>query len=223
MRTLQRDSHSRGGYTLFEMLMVQGLLVMLVAASYPMLRSPLGKNQLLDAARQIRVELVKARHQAIETGVTQQFRFQPRLSAFEVTPAATPATEEPAAVARDVSRISIGGTPGAPGHGEASDPVERRGELPDGVRFGESAGSASEAIPDDSAEVAAAPRPDRDTRLGAEVENWSAPILFYPNGRTSNAKIPLQGKGHFEVEVALRGLTGIPTVGEVRRVDEERR
>ena len=51
---------------------------------------------------------------------------------------------------------------------------------------------------------------------------WSAPIIFYPNGRTFNTRIRLHGEYDYYVEVMLRGLTGASRVGEVRRREEPR-
>src|SRR4029078_4470098 len=67
---------SRRGYTLMEMLLVQGVIVAFVAMSWPALKGSLEKNRLLAAARQVRTELVQARLKATETGVAQQFRYQ---------------------------------------------------------------------------------------------------------------------------------------------------
>jgi hypothetical protein len=49
---------------------------------------------------------------------------------------------------------------------------------------------------------------------------WSAPIIFYPNGRTFNSRIRLHGEYGYYVDVMLRGLTGASRVGEVRRREE---
>lgn len=219
MRSSQHISARRAGYTLFEMLMVQGLLVMMVAASWPMLRSPLGKNQLTDAARQVRVELVKARHKAIETGVAQQFRFQPGAKTFEVTPVIA---KKPEVSARNRTPISKDNSILAMNDSETDTPAAVHRELPDGVLFCEAAESATEEEQAGSTSISADRGNRRENAFANEDEEWSAPILFQPNGRTSDAKIRLKGKRNFEIEVALRGMTGIPTIGEAHRVEEEK-
>ena len=50
---------------------------------------------------------------------------------------------------------------------------------------------------------------------------WSAPIVFYPNGRTSNARIRLTDEGEYYVDVSLRGLTGGARISKVRRWQEQ--
>ena len=52
-------------------------------------------------------------------------------------------------------------------------------------------------------------------------EQWSVPIVFYPNGRTSNARIRLTDQGEYFVDVSLRGLTGGARVGKIRRWQEQ--
>ena len=52
-------------------------------------------------------------------------------------------------------------------------------------------------------------------------EEWSAPIIFYPNGRTSNARIRLSDQGKYYVDVSLRGLTGGARISKIRRWQEE--
>jgi hypothetical protein len=47
-------------------------------------------------------------------------------------------------------------------------------------------------------------------------EGWSPPILFFPNGRTSQAVLYLQtaGRNHFVQKLTLRGLTGTAKIEE---------
>jgi hypothetical protein len=65
---------------------------------------------------------------------------------------------------------------------------------------------------------------DAATRLAptpiAGDAGWSSPIVFFPNGRSTNARIRLDGSNGFRVEVALRGLTGTVQIGPLERVDE---
>jgi prepilin-type N-terminal cleavage/methylation domain-containing protein len=52
-------------------------------------------------------------------------------------------------------------------------------------------------------------------------EEWSVPIVFYPNGRSSNARIRLTDQGEYYVDVSLRGLTGGARIGKIRRWQEQ--
>ena len=48
----------------------------------------------------------------------------------------------------------------------------------------------------------------------------SKPILFYPDGTTSSARLMLKNKQNRRIELALRGLTGVVTVGQLRSTEE---
>jgi hypothetical protein len=48
-----------------------------------------------------------------------------------------------------------------------------------------------------------------------EDENWSPPILFKPDGTTSDASVVLQNDRGETIRVTLRGLTGIASASEV--------
>ncbi|NOX55564.1 MAG: hypothetical protein GXP27_14225 [Planctomycetes bacterium] len=64
------------GYTLFELLLVLALLSLIIGLGWPAMRRALIKAEMRDAARQVRVELAKARLEAIRRGTPMQFRFQ---------------------------------------------------------------------------------------------------------------------------------------------------
>jgi hypothetical protein len=209
MRSRNICSKKRAGYTLFEMVMVQALLVGMVAASWPALRSPMGKSQLVDAAKQLRVALIKARHKAIETGVAQQFRYQPGSTVYEIV-AAGKAKSSKDELARN---------------NESADPKaeeEAVHELPSEIQFSETV-AKSEKESDSEVPAVTDSRSSAGMPWSVGDEEWSSPVVFHPNGRTSNAKIALRGTSNFEIEVSLRGLTGIASIGEAHRVDEAKR
>jgi len=55
--------------------------------------------------------------------------------------------------------------------------------------------------------------PDMALFSDFDSAEWSAPIVFYPNGRTSRAEIRLKGdRGRF-IDVTLRGWTGEVKIG----------
>ena len=82
------------------------------------------------------------------------------------------------------------------------------GELPHGVRFGDpNASDAPSATVEDS---------QRDSNA-----EWSSPILLYPNGRATSARLRLVGAKDAFVDVTLRGLTGVAKVGKPQRASRE--
>jgi len=193
---------ARGGYTLLEMMIVVAMVLVLASLSWPALRRPLAKSKLLGAAKQLRAYLARSRLEAIRSGTAQQFRYQPGTGYFEVS-------------AKSTSQGGGGFTPVAfegldedeAAASESAYDEPEPSELPDGVRF------CDPAVPD-------APTVEPDLTALGDGGGWSLPIVFYPNGRTFNARIRLQGAYGYYVDVTLRGLTGSSKVGEVRRAEE---
>jgi hypothetical protein len=49
---------------------------------------------------------------------------------------------------------------------------------------------------------------------------WSQPILFHPDGTTSDATLVLTNEEQVSIRVTLRGLTGISQTVDVDEVEE---
>lgn len=203
-------SAPRHGFTLSEMLVVLGILVVITAVAQPAIRATLSDNRLRSAAKQVRVELAKARLKAVQSGVAQRFRYQVGKNRFEVAPLT-------AGVEDGLARGSAGR--GLLGNGASERIVETvdnqameescEQSLPDGVCFAED--FATQPLDPAPTEV-----------VPTDEEGWSAPIVFYPNGRTANAHIKLKGERNAVVDVSLRGLTGAATASRPRHEEEVR-
>ena len=187
----------RVGFTLSELLVVLGLLVAIMALAQPALRGSLGDSRLRSAGKLIRVELAKARLKAMQSGVTQQFRYQPGKGNFEIAPASKVSANErgSARSARERDRLVEQAE-------KAGQPAAVELCLPEGISF------------DD--------RPVESPTTAIAEEGWSDPIVFYPNGRTATAHIRLNGERNAFVEVSLRGLTGVATASRPRHEEEMR-
>jgi prepilin-type N-terminal cleavage/methylation domain-containing protein len=68
--------------------------------------------------------------------------------------------------------------------------------LPDGLSF---AGLSVNAMPADAGE-----------------NGWLGPVLFYPDGTSSDALLTLNNRVGRTIDVSLRGLTGVATVGVIQ-------
>jgi len=191
-------SMKRRGYTLSEVLLVLGLLAAVAALAQPALRSSLGDSRLRSAARQIRTELAKTRLRAMQSGTAQRFRYQVEHNCFEITPANFDSgeigsgTEPPATVPSPGDRaVAAEDTSTKPLPGTQAVHLE----LPEGVFFDPAEAHLTALI---------------------DEEGWSAPIVFYPNGRAADATIRLRGERGAVVDVSLRGLTGVATASKPR-------
>jgi type II secretory pathway pseudopilin PulG len=207
-------ARTRRGYTVAELIVVLVLIAGALAMTLPSILAPYNKAELQDAAKQVRTGLSQARVAAITSGVPHEFRYQPGGRRFMVAPRASfsdglalqgadvPASESAAAA------VAWGEAPA-----ETAFPTESLAEeLPQGVVF---------AIP--AGEEAASPQfdsPPATDETSPAADSWSAPIVFYPNGCTSNERIRLFGQDDFSVDLLLRGLTGTTTIGELVRPEE---
>lgn len=157
------------------------------ALAWPALRSSLDKNSLRTAARQVHTELQKTRNRAIRTGQPHQFRYQPGSPQFEVAPFPACPVERPAAARSERDDDEA----------EAATPAAEVLQLPDGVHFGDQL--VDDAAPDDA---------DENLLAMADEEGWSRPIVFLPDGKSSDARIALEDESRRRMDVVLRGLTG---------------
>lgn len=201
-----RNSRARQAYTLIELLLVLAVILAFVGMSWPALSTALRKSRLREAARQVRIALIKARLQAIESATLHEFRFQPGQRTCEFGPATSFGEAEDLAAATSESLDAAGDESSAQRGLSLAAAVQM--ELPDGVWFGE---------PDSSGAVLLEPPPD-----AFGDAQWSAPILFHPNGAAANARIRLCGPRGSYVDVTLRGLTGVAEVGELQRDEAPR-
>jgi len=118
---LQNKLLKRTGFTLSEMLVVLGILVVITALAQPAMRGALGDSRLRSAAKQVRVELAKARLKAMQTGTAQRFRFQVGKDRFEISPLIQEESIENAVASADADTQP------------ADEPIEQ--SLPEGIRF----------------------------------------------------------------------------------------
>jgi hypothetical protein len=128
----------------------------------------------------------------MESGQTYVFRFEPNGARYQITTLGElgmPAAETIQLEVTDTER-------------DASDMLRLpKSELPDGVVFaGGDISSSSQVM----------------ATLGTTGGGvWSAPILFHPDGTTSDASLVLANDELSTVRVTLRGLTGISQTSEV--------
>lgn len=191
----------RHGYTLLELLIVLAILAAIVGLAWPAVHRLSETGRLQDAARQLRIQLLEARLDAIESGSVRFFRYQPGTSAYEVASSSDFATGDQLGLITPSDAVNDSG----PSNRDLNDDTSSQRELPDEIVFFDPNAGAAIEFAGDLAGAGAG-------------EAWSAPIVFYPNGRTLNAHLRL-GTPNYAVDLTLRGLTGSVTVGEVQRLE----
>jgi prepilin-type N-terminal cleavage/methylation domain-containing protein len=185
-------SRLRTGFTLVEILLVLTILVVIGALVWPALQGPFDSLRLRQAGEVVRVAWSEARLEAMSTGVMHVFRYEPEGDRYLVEPWAgldsslesndPLATVEPPPAG--VNPLALEG-----GIGE---------KLPEGVWF---AGGAS-AIDARAQQAAAGQEP------GAADGLYGTPILFYPDGTTSEAELVLANEHNRLITLRLRSITG---------------
>ncbi|MCH5374802.1 MAG: hypothetical protein JJ992_12575, partial [Planctomycetes bacterium] len=173
-----------------------------VSLAVPSLRKFSQKGQLKDAARQLRAELLAARLRAIESATCTCFVYQPGSEFYTIRSAAesVPGDEMPATMLLDTALDE------APVAGDQASDEETQRSLAFGARFvGRSA--------DEDA-------PPLDLEPAAEAEeDWSEPLIFYPNGRALNARIRLASDRYW-IDFTVRGFTGTVQLSPIQKIAE---
>jgi prepilin-type N-terminal cleavage/methylation domain-containing protein len=193
----------RTGFTLIEILLVLAIIVAVAALSAPVLRGVIQDTRLRAAGETVRTEWTRAHVKAMKTGRIQVFRYELGGTKYSVQPwiAGDDALESNA---QATSSFDPPEKQDSANRGEGS-------ELPEGTMFvGGDAVVESRSI---SIEQAAADA----TQFQAE---WSRPILFYPDGSTSDAFVLIANERDVGVRVELRGMTGTATLGEITMVED---
>lgn len=190
----------RTGFTLIEILLVLAILVALAAIAAPAFRGVMQDTRLRAAADTVRTEWTRAHVKAMKTGRIQVFRYELGGAKYSIQPwiAGDDALESSA---NSSMGFSVAAT-------ETADQGEGH-ELPEGTMFvGGDALVESRSLSIEQAASSA-------TRFDAE---WSRPILFYPDGSTSDAFVLVANEREVGVRIDLRGMTGTTTVGEITEV-----
>jgi len=202
VRRCHRTPACREAFTLLEIMLTLGIVVALAVLAWPALDRALVRQRLVKAADQVRAAWCRARVDAMESGQSYVFRYKVDGNRFRVRARATEVTagQELFGDVLDASTDQSGLTE-----------KNKSRPLPDGVTFlgGETAVDTRAALVISEGD-----------QTNAVAEGWSDPILFYPDGTTSTARLILKNENGRCIELALRGLTGTVTVGEILLVEE---
>jgi prepilin-type N-terminal cleavage/methylation domain-containing protein len=182
----------RRGLTLVEVMLALALLVVISAISLPMLEGSFSRASLYSGADLLRGAWAKARLTAMQSGQTHAFRYELSGGRFQIAALGDMALPEN----NEIVPVQPDAAP--------DDNVRvslSQNQLPSGIVF--SGGDVS------SSNQMLAMQPD----LGQGP--WSPPILFYPDGTTSDASLLLSNENLVTVRVTLRGLTGVASIVDV--------
>jgi Tfp pilus assembly protein FimT len=201
--------------TLLEILLVLALMVIVLAVAVPTLSGSLSNQRLKKSADVVRGAFSRARVEAMRTGQIQAFHSQVAGNKYDTGPWYL---ADDAVDAESTTNTDIAASSGVPRHLINDETAQT---LPDGIEF-----VSGVEIADERTETIAGEVADASPESGRYDTPWSPPILFYPDGTTSDARVVLRNKRGWTVAVELRGLTGVAHVGrperEPQRVRERR-
>ena len=200
------------GFTLFEMLLVLGLLVVLAGLAVPLWEGSFTSVHLHRATDQVLATWTRTRTAAIESGQVHQFRFRPDTGDYRTEPwPADP--ESPVSLAAEQAEDRADAD--EPSALPKIDVVETDGttviqaRLPEQIVFT----GGWQALDDELGGT------DNlrtiQTLQGSVMEDWSEPILFFPDGTTTDASLLLRSERKQYQRATLRGLTGIGRASDI--------
>ena len=184
----RRVNCSRCAFTLTEVLIVLALLLVILTISWPSMMRLNQKQQLKQSAMLIQTQLSAARMRAIENSTAYEFSYERSGRRYSVTPSLK------------TNEIVL---PGAVEKATATALEAIVGELPSGIVFAdhdEMTGRGNEA-----------------KGLQANGEDWSVPIVFYPDGTSDQSDLLLLDRSGQLISIKIRGLTGMAKVGRLRK------
>jgi len=194
---------ARGAITLVEILLVLTIIVVAGAVAMPNVMEMLRRQRLKSAAETMRIEWSRAHVKAMKSGRIQVFRYELNGNQFSLQPwvAGDDATEGQS------EAVAGFGTPL-----EMPDVMMETKKLEEGITF-----AAGEAKFESRAYEL-----ENFLQNGATTEGgqWSRPILFYPDGSTSDAFVIVTDARQDAYRINLRGLTGTCQLSEEKKLDD---
>jgi len=201
-----RAGRSRRGFTLLEILLVLAIMVAVMALAAPAFSGVMENQRLRTAADMVRTEWTRAHVRAMKTGRIQVFRYQIGASEFKLEPWAAGDDTLEAAPSNGFAPVQ---QPVKQDADETS--VLASNTLPEGITFlgGDAAAEARSMAIEESLQG-----------ISSAANEWSRPIMFYPDGATSDAFVIVASPREVGIRVDLRGMTGTATMSEISALKE---
>lgn len=205
-RLVQRKRRNRSAFTFIEVLLVLTIIVAIAALSWPQMSRFLQRESVMANAEQVRQLLDHARVQAVEDGVTYQFRYEPNGQKFVLlpyelltTPASPTTANTQTETAVDVTQAIVY---------ELSEdcyfytPTVLSGEA-----------TAMERLSDPWLKLIQNGSSHRDV-------SWAAPILYSPDGAATDGAVTVADEDRRYISLSVRGLTGAVVTSRIDQLPE---
>ncbi len=189
--------------TLIEVMLVLALMVLFAATAWPLVERSLADQKLRDAADMVRAEWAQARAKAMSSGVAYRFCYTSEQQTYRLE-----RCED--VQASDSSSLTQNSATSAASNANES-------LLPDDVVFFQG------EVLDESAQTGAAQQNSESTQVDPRTMEdglSDAPIIFYPDGTCSSARLVLRNEYDRAITVTIRGLTAISAICDIFNVEE---
>ena len=189
------------------MLLVLAIVVAVTSLALPALFGPMQDQQLRKAGDLVRAQWAKARLAAMKSGRIHMFRYEVGANTFLFEPWQGDQDD-----ATSSSGTTSGSFPTSTDGGVGNASLSDDWQLPSGVMFyrGDTASDAR------SAQVEGG---DATQAGQSAASGMSRPIVFYPDGTATDARVVLTNERFF-VELQLRGLTGSSIASDLLSQEE---
>ena len=180
------------GMTLFELLLVLVLLAVICSLAQPVFDGAFASVRLKRASDQVLAAWSELRTQAILSGKPHQFTFEPDSGTYRLAPWRRNSleTNDPNYAAEEVA---------------SGDWQPRKAALPEAILF------VSGDVKTEEAESGSVTQSLNSSQSTEE----SGPIVFYPDGSSTDATLELKNERAFVQRLTLRGLSGIGRASEI--------
>lgn len=208
---MTRQRLHRSGFTLLELLLTLAIATVVAAVVIPQLDILLTDRRLDRGGDLMRIEMTKARVDAMRQGRTLMMEMATGASDFRVKPfvSLSDATETNQTVT-STSALLSGAEQAVIAAPTQETTTTQQLTLPEGVVFGSvSVASSARSV---AVGQAAAANPEMLPGPDEQPAAYSTPVLFYPDGTTSNAAVEVKHPESGSLLVKLRGITGEVTV-----------
>lgn len=205
-RSIHR-SKIRAGFTLMEVLLVLAILATVAALAAPSFESMISGRRLKNNAERLSLELSDARLEALRTGQAQMFTAMVGGTEYSIKPWMDGYDEVNASSGAIIQRSMDGqtiDTSGAMRDLSSPDGLENLKTLESGLQFY----GVDTLLDTRSAAAVEAKTGTVPTQAAAVTDGESNPIIFYPDGTSTTAKIQMIDDRGRRMIIELRGVTG---------------
>lgn len=222
---------TRGGFTLFELILVIGIVSLLMAMSWPAFDQMFAQRQIVDAATQLRTRLRETRRQSMADGIAYRCDYLVGSNRLRTVPDTDPFESTGSLESQALPAPSIAGASSE----VTFEPTRSEIELPFGIRVitQEEFDKGPTSLENDSASAGSTEKAgagsNGDFPLSAEStqtagDQWMPIAVFYPDGSSVESYIRLVDESNRVLELSIRPLTGEVQIGDLEDwlTDEQR-